>query len=83
MCLFHAIRSDVPESAAVYVDTSNVSHGQRLAELSTLWAVPKEQEAAAQWVLTITYLGKSRPPRRHHGIRFTDCAGALLVVRHI
>jgi hypothetical protein len=83
LCLFHAIRSDVPEGAAVYVIGPDPSHSQRLAEWSTAWAVPKEHEAAARWVLTITYLGKSRPPRRHAGIRFTRCAGALLVVRHI
>lgn len=83
LCFFHAIRSDVPEGAAVYVNSSNLSHSQRLAEWSTLWAVPKKHEAAAQWVLSISYLGKSHPPRRHPGIRFTRCAGGLLVVRRI
>lgn len=83
VCIFHAIRADVPEGAAVYVISSNTAHSQRLAELSTLWAAPKEQRTAAQWVMTIRYLGRSRPPRRHHGFRFTVCTGAILIVQHV
>jgi hypothetical protein len=83
VCIFNAIRSDVPEGAAVYVSSSDVSHTQRLAELSTLWAVPKEQRAAAQWVLTINYLGKYGPPRHRRGVIFTICGGAILMAQHI
>lgn len=84
LCFFRAIRSDVPRGAAVYVNGPDTAHTQRLAELSTLWAVPKEFRSAAQWTVTIRYLGKYPPPRRHHrGYTFTRCGGGLLVVRHI
>ena len=69
----------MPGGAAVYVNSSSSPHTQRLAEWSTLWAVPRKDEAAAQWVLTIKYLGKYPPPRhrrRHvHPVRRRDPAG--------
>ena len=42
-CIYHAIRSELPSGAAVYIDDPVVQWGnfQRLAELSTLWAVPQ------------------------------------------
>lgn len=83
VCFFHAIRSDVPRGAAVYVESPSQAHAQRLAEYSTGWAVPKQFRADAQWVLTIKYLGKYPPPRHHrHGVTYTRCGGAILLVRH-
>lgn len=82
VCLFRAIRSAVPRGAPVYVNSANVSHTQRLAELSTLWAVPQEHRAAAEYELSIKYLGKHPPPRYRHGLTYTRCAGAILLVRH-
>jgi hypothetical protein len=52
-CLYAAIRSEVPKGAAVYVNTGSWQHMQRLAELSTLWAVPQPTVATAQWRLAI------------------------------
>jgi hypothetical protein len=52
-CLYYAIRSEVPKGATVYVNTGSWQHMQRLAELSTLWAVPQPTLATAQWRLTI------------------------------
>lgn len=83
VCLFDAIRSDVPKGAAVYVESPSEPHTQRLSEYSTGWAVPKEHRAGAQWVLTIKYLGKWPPPRHRHGVTYTRCGGAILLVRHI
>src|SRR5271157_3350553 len=52
-CLYHALRSEVPKGATVYVYSPKYSHTQRLAELSTLWAVPQANLATARWRLSI------------------------------
>jgi hypothetical protein len=83
VCLFRAIRKDVPRGAAVYVESPSQAHTQRLAEYSTGWAVPKQYRAEAQFVLTIKYLGKYPPPRHRRGVTYTQCGGAILLVRHI
>jgi hypothetical protein len=83
VCLFRAIRADVPRGAAVYVESDSTPHTQRLAEYSTGWAVPKEHQDAAQWLLSIKYLGKWPPPRHRHGLTYTRCGGAILLVRHL
>jgi hypothetical protein len=83
LCLFQGIRRDVPRGAGVYLAGNSVAHTQRLAELSTLWAVPKENRRAAQWALTITKLHSSGRPRRPRGTRQYRCYGDLLMVREI
>jgi hypothetical protein len=50
-CLYRAIRSKVPKGAAVYVDSPDWRQTQRLAELSTLWAVPQASLSTAQYRL--------------------------------
>jgi hypothetical protein len=67
----------------VYVHSASVPHTQKLAELSTLWAVPREHRDAAQWLLTIKYLGRWPPPRHRRGLTYTRCAGVILLVRHL
>ena len=52
-CIYHAIRSELPKGAAVYIDDPVVYDAQRLAELSTLWAVPQPRPAAARWTLSL------------------------------
>lgn len=69
-CLYHAIRSEVPKGAAVYVNSADWHHTQRLAELSTLWAVPRPTLATAQWRLSLV-------PARGH------CAGLALKVSRL
>ncbi|GEM_PF-2217597 len=67
-CLYHALRSEVPKGATVYVYSPKYSHTQRLAELSTLWAVPQANLATARWRLSIV-------PAHGH------CSGLALEVR--
>ena len=50
-CIYRAIRSELPKGAAVYID--DPVHVQRLAELSTLWAVPQASRAAARWTISL------------------------------
>lgn len=69
-CIYRAIRSKVPKGAAVYVNSPNYKPTQRLAELSTLWAVPQEDPATAQWRLSLV-------PAHGH------CGGLALEVRRI
>ncbi len=52
-CIYHAIRSELPKGATVYIDDHVVYDAQRLAELSTLWAVPQASAAAARWTLSL------------------------------
>jgi len=68
-CIYRTIRSDLPRGAAVYID--DPVHVQRLAELSTLWAVPQPGPATAQWTISLA--------RDFH--RPGDCFGLVLVVR--
>jgi hypothetical protein len=69
-CVYHAIRSEVPKGAAVYVNSADWHHTQRLAELSTLWAVPQPTLATARWRLSLV-------PARGH------CAGLALKVSRL
>ena len=52
-CVFDAIRLKVPKGATVYVTDPRSQPTQRLAELSTLWAVPETNIADAQYRLTL------------------------------
>lgn len=56
-CLYSAIRLKVPKGATVYTVAPRFQPTQRLAELSTLWAVPVANIADAQYRLTLV------PPR--------------------
>jgi hypothetical protein len=69
-CIYNAIRSQVPKGAPVYVDGPGWAHAQRVAELSTLWAVPQASLATAQWRLSLV-------PARGH------CGGLVLEVRRL
>jgi uncharacterized protein HemX len=52
-CVYDAIRLLVPKDATVYVTAQQFQPTQRLAELSTLWAVPEANIADAQYRLTL------------------------------
>jgi len=52
-CVYDAIRLKVPKGATVYVTATRFPPAQRLAELSTLWAVPVANIADAQYRLTL------------------------------
>jgi hypothetical protein len=52
-CIYRAIRAQVPKGAAVYVTSPDFHPTQRLAELSTLWAVPQADIANARWQLSL------------------------------
>jgi hypothetical protein len=52
-CLYRAIRSQVPEGAHFYVNGKDWHNMQRLAELSTLWAVPEANPANARYKLAV------------------------------
>jgi hypothetical protein len=67
-CIYQAIRAQVPKGAAVYVTSPDFHPTQRLAELSTLWAVPQANIATARWRLSLV-------PARGH------CSGLALEVR--
>jgi hypothetical protein len=67
-CLYHAIRSEVPKGATVYVNSPRWQYTQRLAELSTPWAVPQPTLATARWQLSLV-------PAAGH------CSGLALEVR--
>jgi hypothetical protein len=69
-CIYQAIRSQVPEGAAVYVDDPGYAHTQRVTELATLWAVPQASPATARWRLSLV-------PARGH------CGGLALEVRRL
>jgi hypothetical protein len=52
-CIYQAIRSQVPEGAAVYPSGPTWALTLRLAELSTPWAVPQASPATAHWRLSL------------------------------
>jgi hypothetical protein len=52
-CVYGAIRLLVPKGATVYVNAPQFQPTQRLAELSTLWAVPEANIADAQYRLSL------------------------------
>jgi hypothetical protein len=66
-CLYHAIRSELPKGAKVYIADPGHFEAQRLAELATQWAVPQPGLATSQWVISV---------HRGHG-----CSGISLKVR--
>jgi hypothetical protein len=74
-CIYHGIRADLPKGAAVYINDQ--VHIQRLAELSTLWAVPQRRRATARWTIALV-------PDSPHGpgshLRWR-CYGLALEVR--
>jgi hypothetical protein len=69
-CIYRAIRSELPKGATVYIN--DPVHVQRLAELSTLWAVPQASPVTARW--TISLVPRSSPvpgspvPPHCHGL---------------
>jgi hypothetical protein len=74
-CIYRAIRSELPKGAAVYID--DPVHVQRLAELSTLWAVPQVSPATARWTISLvpsSSLGPGSDAR-------SRCFGLTLEVR--
>jgi hypothetical protein len=73
-CIYRAIRSDLPKGAAVYI-TDQV-HIQRLAELSTLWAVPQPSRATARWTIALVPSTSGPGSRVRPG-----CYGLALEVR--
>src|SRR5260370_41928409 len=52
-CLYRAIRAQVPKGAHVYVNSQDWHYAQRLAELSTSWAVPEANLANARYKLAM------------------------------
>jgi hypothetical protein len=69
-CIYNATWSQVPKGAPVYVYSPDSYPTQRLAELSTLWAVPQARLATAQWRLSLV-------PAHGH------CGGLALEVRRL
>jgi hypothetical protein len=87
-CEYHAIRSAVPEGAAIYVASPDKARAQRLAELSILWAVPQQNVNDAGWALVVSdatlatyrhYLHH----KRYSYMTYRYCPGALLSVKNL
>lgn len=87
-CLYQAIRIEVPKGATVYVTYPRAPITDRLAELSSAWAVPQVRLADAQYRLTLV------PARGHHLYPFPltgtplvpaqgQCDGITLKARHL
>jgi hypothetical protein len=53
MCLFRALRHELPKGAAFYDPERDATDYQRLAELATLWAVPERSADATRWRVAI------------------------------
>jgi hypothetical protein len=53
MCLYRALRRELPRDASFYDNPGNYEHFQRIAEAATLWAVPRLTLAAARWDVAI------------------------------
>ncbi len=68
VCIYDAIRKKLPEGARIYVNSPDVAFTQRLAELSTLWAVPQQNRATAKYLVSI---------------QRGDCYGVTVEVRRI
>lgn len=87
-CEYHAIRSAVPEGAPIYVASPDHARAQRLAELSTLWAVPQQNVNDAAWALVVSdatpaiYLHYVHH-RRYSYMTYRYCPGALLSVKNL
>jgi hypothetical protein len=87
-CEYHAIRSAVPEGAAIYVASPDHARAQRLAELSIPWAVPQQNLNHADWALVVSdanvadyrhYLHH----RRYSYMTYRYCPDALLSVKNL
>lgn len=52
-CLRTAVRQAVPRGASVWIGSPTTVDSQRLAEVSTLWAVPTLDRADARWSLRL------------------------------
>jgi hypothetical protein len=87
-CVYDAIRLKVPKGATVYTTAPRFPPTQRLAELSTLWAVPVANIADAQYRLTLV------PPKGRSIVPFPltkaapdpakgQCDGLTLEVRRL
>jgi hypothetical protein len=78
-CIYRAIRSELPRGAAVYISDPVVhwTNFQRLAELSTLWAVPQVSPATARWTISLVPSSSAGPGS---GAR-SRCYGLALEVR--
>jgi hypothetical protein len=74
-CIYRGIRSELPKGAAVYIN--DPVHVQRLAELSTLWAVPQVSRATARWTIALVSSAPHTPGSR---LRWR-CDGLALEVR--
>jgi hypothetical protein len=74
-CIYRAIRSELPKGAAVYIN--DPVHVQRLAELSTLWAVPRPSTATARWTIALVPVSSLGPGSR---VRWR-CYGLALEAR--
>lgn len=74
-CIYRAIRSELPEGAAVYID-DDPDHVQRLAELSTPWAVPQASPGTARWTISLVPGSSVSPGSAVPG----DCFGLALKV---
>lgn len=53
MCIYHAIRRDLPMGGTFYVSGTDVAHFQRLVELATPWALPQPTPATARWLVSV------------------------------
>jgi hypothetical protein len=87
-CVYDAIRLLVPKGSTVYVTAPQFQPTQRLAELSTLWAVPEANIADAQYRLSLV----ARNGRPVYPYPLTDaapdpakgqCEGLTLEVRRL
>ncbi len=67
-CIYDEIRQKLPEGARIYVSSPDAAFTQRLAELSTLWAVPQQNRATARYLVSI---------------KRGDCYGVTVEVRRI
>jgi hypothetical protein len=87
-CEYHAIRSAVPEGAAIYVASPDRARAQRLDELSTLWAVPEQNVNDADWALVVSdatlaiYLHYLHH-RPYSYMTYRYCPGALVSVKNL
>jgi hypothetical protein len=67
LCFYHLIRKELPKGATIYVGNTAPAQIQRLAELSTLWTVPQQTAATAEWEIFL-----------YHA---SGCSGLGLIVR--
>jgi hypothetical protein len=61
-CIYREVRRELPKGASFYASMTSLLYAQRLAELATLWAVPRPAPRSAGWLVTVV-------PGRCAGIR--------------